>query len=273
MFKTGILQYIKNNSIIYKILRGICRTCKKIYGYAIDIDLKESSTRKITVLLGINFIILAVMSAIWFLGIIVAIIYTVILFRIIRKHYTDISNKYNKLLETTSKIADGNLDITIEEDLGVFNAFKKEIESIQKGFKKAVHDLDEAILLAKRHGLTLQTGQLLRIKGQVYYVLDLFKEAIMCYEEGLDCFLKVNDPIELGKMYNNISEAYVFVDAAEADRYNQAAFELNQQNEKKLEVGKSEMIRGMIEREAGHIHEAVTWMERSVTTLTEVGYI
>lgn len=144
---------------------------------------------------------------------------------------------------------------------------------VQGKFKKAIHDLDAAIMLARQHGLTLQAGQLLRIKGQVYYVLDLFKEAITCYEEGLECFLKVNDPIELGKMYNNISEAYAFVNTNEAMRYNQAAFELNQKNEKKIEIGKSEMIRGMIERESGHFSEAVAWMERSVTTLSEVGYI
>ncbi|MTK12142.1 MAG: sensor histidine kinase, partial [Clostridiaceae bacterium] len=87
-----------------------------------------------------NLIIVSIISCFWFLGIIAAIIYTFILFVVIRKHYNNISNKYNKLLEAANKIAEGNLDITIEDDLGVFNAFKKEIESIQKGFKKAVNE-------------------------------------------------------------------------------------------------------------------------------------
>lgn len=144
IFKTGIREYIKGNSLIYKILRSIWRTSgrvnKKFCGYLRNIDLKEKNTKKLAILLGINLIIVSIISCFWFLGIIAAIIYTVILFVVIRKHYNNISNKYNKLLEAANKIAEGNLDITIEDDLGVFNAFKKEIESIQKGFKKAVNE-------------------------------------------------------------------------------------------------------------------------------------
>ncbi len=144
IFKTGIREYIKGNSLIYKILRSIWRVSgrvnKKFCNYLRNIDLKEKNTKKLAILLGINLIIVSIISCFWFLGIIAAIIYTVILFVVIRKHYDNISNKYNKLLEAANKIAEGNLDITIEDDLGVFNAFKKEIESIQKGFKKAVNE-------------------------------------------------------------------------------------------------------------------------------------
>lgn len=144
IFKTGIREYTKGNSLIYKILRSIWRASgrvnKKFCGYLRNIDLKEKNTKKLAILLGINLIIVSIISCFWFLGIIAAIIYTGVLFVIIRKHYNNISNKYNKLFEAANKIAEGNLDITIEDDLGVFNAFKKEIESIQKGFKKAVNE-------------------------------------------------------------------------------------------------------------------------------------
>ncbi|WML32902.1 HAMP domain-containing sensor histidine kinase [Clostridium sp. OS1-26] len=144
IFKTGIREYIKGNSLIYKILRSIWRASgrvnKKFCGYLRNIDLKEKNTKKLAILLGINLIIVSIISCFWFLGIIVAVIYTVILFVIVRKHYNNISSKYNKLLEAANKIAEGNLDIIVEDDLGVFNAFKKEIESIQKGFKKAVNE-------------------------------------------------------------------------------------------------------------------------------------
>lgn len=144
IFKTGIKEYIKGNSLIYKILRSIWRASgrvnKKFCGYLRNIDLKEKNTKKLAILLGINLIIVSIISCFWFLGIIAAIIYTVILFVIVRKHYNNISSKYNKLLEAANKIAEGNLDIIVEDDLGVFSAFKKEIESIQKGFKKAVNE-------------------------------------------------------------------------------------------------------------------------------------
>lgn len=144
IFKTGVKEYIKQNSLIYRILKGVWRAAvrvnKKFYRYLKEIDLKEKNTKKITIMLGINLIIISIMSCLWFLGIIAAIIYTVVLFRLITKHYNNISSKYKKLLEAANKIAEGNLDVTIEEDLGVFNAFKKEIESIQVGFKKAVNE-------------------------------------------------------------------------------------------------------------------------------------
>ena len=140
IFKTGVKQYIKETSLIYKILRSIWRCNKRVYNYLKAIDLKEKNTKKLVVVLGMNFIILSIMSCMWFLGIIVAIIYTASLFVVIRKNYNELTYKYNKLFEATNKIAEGNLDVTIEENLGVFNDFKKEIESIQKGFKKAVNE-------------------------------------------------------------------------------------------------------------------------------------
>ncbi|MDW8800329.1 sensor histidine kinase [Clostridium sp. A1-XYC3] len=140
ILNTGIKEYIKINSFMYKILKFIGRVNKRFYDYLKNIDLKEKNTKKIATLLGINLAIVSLISCLWFLGIIGAIIYTGILFVMIRKHYNNISNQYDKLLEAANKIAEGNLDVTIEENLGVFNAFKKEMESIQKGFKKAVDE-------------------------------------------------------------------------------------------------------------------------------------
>lgn len=139
IFNLGIRTYIKEHSIIYKILTSILRTSKKICSYLRNIDLKEKNTKKLAIILGINLLVLTIMSCLWFLGIIVAIIYTIVLFIVIRKKYEDIIHKYNMLFQATNKMAEGKLDVTIEEDLGVFNDFKKEIESIQNGFKKAVN--------------------------------------------------------------------------------------------------------------------------------------
>jgi signal transduction histidine kinase len=140
IFKIGIRQYIREASLAYKILRSLWSGNKRIYNYLKDIDLKEKNTKKLAMILGINLVILSIMSCMWFLGILVAIIYTGILFVLIRKNYDELTYKYNKLFEATNKIAEGNLEVTIEEDLGVFNDFKKEIESIQKGFNKAVKE-------------------------------------------------------------------------------------------------------------------------------------
>ncbi len=136
----GIRQYIRESSLTYKILRSIWRSNKKIYNYLINIDLKNKENKKLAGLLGINLLILCIMSSVWFFGIFIAIIYTIVLFKLITKHYRDISDKYNKLFEATNRIAEGNLEVNVEEDLGVFNDLKLELQNIQNGFKKAVNE-------------------------------------------------------------------------------------------------------------------------------------
>lgn len=136
--KLGVRNYLKENSLIYKFLRALWRTNRRIYNYFRNIDLRDKETRKLAMLLGINLLIISIMSAMWFFGILLAIVYTIVLFRIISKNYKEISSRYNKLFEATNKIAEGNLEVNIEEDLGLFNDLKEELQNIQRGFRKAV---------------------------------------------------------------------------------------------------------------------------------------
>ncbi|NRV12718.1 K+-sensing histidine kinase KdpD [Clostridium beijerinckii] len=63
-----------------------------------------------------------------------------ILFHSIRKQYGDIRNKFSILLNEADRIAGGNLEVEIEDDLGVFNPLKDRIEKIKDGLKKAVNE-------------------------------------------------------------------------------------------------------------------------------------
>jgi signal transduction histidine kinase len=73
-------------------------------------------------------------------GIIILAIYSIILFFVIRKYYNDIRSKYKILLNGTSRIAEGDLEYTISEDLGVFEPLKAELSKVQNGFRKAVEE-------------------------------------------------------------------------------------------------------------------------------------
>jgi signal transduction histidine kinase len=140
ILKTGIKAYITGNSLIYKILKVIWVGCKRVLNYIKNVDLKDGNTKKITLILIINLIILCLICSLWFLGIIAALIYTVIVFVKIRRYYNQISNNYRKLFEATSQLAEGKLEINIEEDLGIFNGYRNELLRIQKSFKKAVNE-------------------------------------------------------------------------------------------------------------------------------------
>lgn len=112
----------------------------KLYRSLDDIDFNDRNNKIIVKIVLVNFVILLVLCSLWFFGILGLIIYSVLLFVVLRKYFNDLKDKYAILLKATNEIAEGNLDVEIEEELGVFSPFKTEMEKIQSGFKKAVNE-------------------------------------------------------------------------------------------------------------------------------------
>ena len=76
----------------------------------------------------------------WFFGIFALVIYSFILYFLLKKYVKDVQNKYRNLLHATSAIAKGDLDVALTEDFGVFESYKTELKQIQIDFKKAVDE-------------------------------------------------------------------------------------------------------------------------------------
>lgn len=140
IFNLGIKEYFKRRTILGKILMFFVTIIKRTLDEITKVDLRQKNNKLIIKLLLINAIILLIITSIWFFGIPVVILYSIVLFFVIRKYFDKISEKYSKLREATSKIAQGKLDVNIEEDLGLFEPFKEDLKEIQKGFKKAVDE-------------------------------------------------------------------------------------------------------------------------------------
>ena len=140
VFNLGIIEYIKRRTIFGMVIMFFVRIIKRTLDEVTKVDLREKNTKLIIRLLVINAIILLIITSIWFFGIPVVILYSIVLFFVIRKYVDKISEKYSKLREATSKVAQGKLDVKIEEDLGLFEPFKEDLQQIQKGFKKAVDE-------------------------------------------------------------------------------------------------------------------------------------
>ncbi len=159
IFSIGLIKYIKEKTLIGIIILWIKRNIQKAYKnisiVTQNIDLNDKSNRLIIKLISINIIMLIIILALWiggcvitnsemfaiFLGpILLVSFYCVILFILIRKILNDIRNKFEILLNATNKIAEGDLEASIAEDVGLFNPIKEQIEKIQKGFKKAVEE-------------------------------------------------------------------------------------------------------------------------------------
>lgn len=140
IFNTGIVKYLKEKLLVIKILELSKKYTDNLVDYVEHIDLTDASNRVIIKVLLINFVILTMISIVWFFGVVASIMYSIVLFFILRKYVDNVKLKFKILLEATNQIADGNLDVEINEDLGLFNPFKEQIEIIQKGFKRAVDE-------------------------------------------------------------------------------------------------------------------------------------
>lgn len=136
VFLLGLRRYIKEKTICgwgYLKLRAFLSSLK-------DIDLTDSSNKAIFKILLVNFVVLAILCSIWVAGIFVLIIYSVILFFVLKKYVTSLKQQYQVLMNATSKMAEGNLEVVVDKDLGIFNPLKEELSKVQYGFKKAVDE-------------------------------------------------------------------------------------------------------------------------------------
>ena len=113
---------------------------EKTCGLVGSVDFRDKQTKLLLKIVGINFVLLTVISCFWFFGIFGLMIYSVVLFFLLRRIYDGMQEKYEILLQATGKMADGNLEVEINEDLGVFEPLKGEITKIRNGFKKAVEE-------------------------------------------------------------------------------------------------------------------------------------
>ncbi|MDB8551080.1 sensor histidine kinase [Turicibacter sanguinis] len=140
LFKIGWKATIKTKFISINLMRGFVRKGRLIYQNLANIDLKNANTKKLALFLGIQFVMISIMCLTWFFGLFIAIIYTGFLFVYLNKKIKKIESDYSKLFEVTNEVAEANLDVVIDEDLGIFNSFKDEVVNIQSGLKKAVQN-------------------------------------------------------------------------------------------------------------------------------------
>lgn len=145
----GFKRYAKERLWTYKLWHGFKKIfpniknwsgkqLNRLYHTLDDINLDDKNNRIIFKIVLINFVILVIFCTFGYYGMLGLLIYSAILFYVLRKYFNDLKNKYRLLLNATNEIAEGNLDVQIEGELGVFSPFRTEIEKIQSGFKKAV---------------------------------------------------------------------------------------------------------------------------------------
>ncbi len=148
--------YIKNRLLIVMIIRWIKRKCVKFYNRLNGIDLKEKRNKAILVIVLANFAIVAgacsliflfagmwaffddFVFLLWIITMLALVVYSVVLYVLLYNYAEKLNKQYNSILNATTQMAEGNLKISLEEELGVFKPIGDSLEKVQQGFEKAV---------------------------------------------------------------------------------------------------------------------------------------
>lgn len=142
IFSLGPIAYVRQYSLIYLVCKKGIGWCKRCWDRTKEeiahIDFSNKTIKTIRKIVILNFIILAVLSCFWFFGIFALIIYSIVLFLLIKKQYDKIEQDYQALRQATERIAQGDLEYQDEKDWGVFEPLKNELAKIRSGFSRAV---------------------------------------------------------------------------------------------------------------------------------------
>ncbi len=142
VFDMGVITFVRQRSILVRLCARVAdwiKTRKERFEEEIlHTDLGGKAEKTIRRLLLINFIILGIACTMWMFGWIGLILYTIVLYFLLKKYMSRIQEQYRQLFVATRSIADGNLQTQFSSDWGVFESYKQELSRIQNGFKAAV---------------------------------------------------------------------------------------------------------------------------------------
>lgn len=136
LFHKGVKRYFIENTVIY----WIYHCCIEIFHRIIQFDLNDNINKTVLKIVLFNFVIIALIISVFEYGFIFALLYSVIIFVILKKKFEDIQQDYEVLLHSTQQLSTGNFNVDINEDIGLFNPLKDEFSHIKDGFEKAVQE-------------------------------------------------------------------------------------------------------------------------------------
>lgn len=144
VWELGIWGYFRERSLICRYTRRIWRFCKrrmKAFGdELLHVDLGKKANKVVFRVVAVNFVILGIICMMWVFGWMALIVYSVIIYIVLKRYVQKIQEQYHKLLEATESIAGGNLHTEFDKDWGVFESYKDELVKIQSGFSRAVEE-------------------------------------------------------------------------------------------------------------------------------------
>lgn len=134
IYHEGFITGLVKKSISGKIALWILRKLKRLIKSILEIDLTKAEYKKLILIMGINLVIIILFIAMGPFGVILACGYSGFLVFYFKKNLQKL-----QLLNTAAEsLANGDLNVNIEEDMGLLEPIAKNLKNIQSGFKLAV---------------------------------------------------------------------------------------------------------------------------------------
>jgi len=134
----GPKRYLLERSLTVRFFGWLVYHVRSLWRKATQIDLDVSISKTLWHFLLLNFVVLALCCAMWGFGIFVLIVYLIFLFFWLRRRMATLCAQYNVMVEATTRMAQGDLAVKIEGEVGPFNTLRDELNKVRSGFQKAV---------------------------------------------------------------------------------------------------------------------------------------
>lgn len=145
------LEYVKKRILIVKLLGWMKKRMIQFYRWILSIDIWCKLHQTVLKIVGINYVCVAVMCCVFYsvyrgfmdadiipCVLLIAGIYSVIVYVICMQTGLKIKEQYGSVLHASEQMAEGDLKISMSENLGPFKQIGKSLEKVQQGFEKAV---------------------------------------------------------------------------------------------------------------------------------------
>lgn len=185
IFTMGLWPWICERCWTVKILRGICHGVRYCWRKATEQQIEGSAHKMVIGFVLFNGAAIILMCCGWFFAIPVALIYSCVLYYLLKKKYAKTHEDYQKVLDVAQKMANGDLAAPDDTDAGVYEPLKNQLCQVREGFQKAV-DAEVKSQSMKTELITNVSHDLKTPLTAIITYVDLLKKPDITDEERAD---------------------------------------------------------------------------------------
>lgn len=137
-FLCGPVDYMKHRLLGVRFIRWCIKKGKNFWNYVTDGTLGEDMNKKLLLLVAANGLLVFLMCVGFVFGGIASVAYSIVIYVLLRQKMEQIQKSYGEVTETVHEMAEGNLNIAVPSDLGIFQDLGYELSKVKDGFAKAV---------------------------------------------------------------------------------------------------------------------------------------